>query len=192
MLKVSVYYVQILLLSFVFLISCVEKENKRVEAVSEENGFDFYQFKPYDLKPYDLNTEIMLPDETAGIGNVFNPEITHNEGSHLWTIQVGRNFILEVEDMGEIDDFFIDFRNSILESVVFDIEILFEAKNKIVYSKKLSKTYESDGFKTYHLFAHMVIDGRNYLFRNSEKGNSYNEIIYMQKSVESIELKFKK
>jgi hypothetical protein len=56
----------------------------------------------------------------------------------------------------------------------------------MVYSRSLSKQYQKVNTETFHLFAVKQIDGRLYQFRNREEGNTKAEILFMQKSIESI------
>lgn len=151
-----------------------------------EGQFDYYQFKPFDLKKFDIDATILLPDETAGIGTTFTPEMLHDEGSHLWQLQLGRNFIIHIEDLGQLTDVFSDFRTSLLKSTAFTITPLVDTDSLLVYSRFLSKQYQKEEQKTFHLFAVKSIDGRSYQFRNKEEGNTKEEILFMQKSIESI------
>lgn len=148
--------------------------------------FDYYQFKPFDLNKYDISATILLPDETAGIGTTFTPEMLHEEGSHLWQLQLGRNFIIHIEDLGQLTDVYSDFRTSMLKSTAFTITPLVDTDSLLVYSRALSKQYQKEEQETFHLFAVKFIDGRSYQFRNREEGNTKEEILFMQKSIESI------
>ena len=131
----------------------------------------------------------MLPDETAGIGNVIKPSVIHEEGSHLWTIQLGRSFVFEIEDMGELDQFLNELRGSLTKQDAFDYRIMSDANGIMVYSRQLSSRYKQDSALTYLIIAHINVAGRNYLIKNQDQGNSKKEILFMQKSLESIEIK---
>ncbi|MFM7467610.1 MAG: hypothetical protein ACKO2O_06890 [Crocinitomicaceae bacterium] len=156
------------------------------DSMQAEGEFDYYQFKSFDLKKFDINATILLPDETAGIGTTFTPEMLHEEGSHLWQLQLGRNFIIHIEDLGQLTDVYSDFRTSLLKSTAFTITPLVDTDSLLVYSRALSKQYQKEEQETFHLFAVKFIDGRSYQFRNREEGNTKEEILFMQKSIESI------
>ncbi|MFM7472528.1 MAG: hypothetical protein ACKO00_01255 [Crocinitomicaceae bacterium] len=156
------------------------------DGTQAESEFDYYQFKPFDLKKFEINATILLPDETAGIGTTFTPEMLHEEGSHLWQLQLGRNFIIHIEDLGQLTDVYSDFRTSLLKSTAFTITPLVDTDSLLVYSRALSKQYQKEEQETFHLFAVKFIDGRSYQFRNREEGNTKEEILFMQKSIESI------
>ncbi|MFM7759095.1 MAG: hypothetical protein ACKO6J_09190 [Crocinitomicaceae bacterium] len=156
------------------------------DSMQAEGEFDYYQFKSFDLKKFDINATILLPDETAGIGTTFTPEMLHEEGSHLWQLQLGRNFIIHIEDLGQLTDVYSDFRTSMLKSTAFTITPLVDTDSLLVYSRALSKQYQKEEQETFHLFAVKFIDGRSYQFRNREEGNTKEEILFMQKSIESI------
>ncbi|MFM7637950.1 MAG: hypothetical protein ACKO5W_08785, partial [Crocinitomicaceae bacterium] len=121
-----------------------------------------------------------------GIGTTFTPEMLHEEGSHLWQLQLGRNFIIHIEDLGQLTDVYSDFRTSMLKSTAFTITPLVDTDSLLVYSRALSKQYQKEEQETFHLFAVKFIDGRSYQFRNREEGNTKEEILFMQKSIESI------
>jgi hypothetical protein len=178
---VLVLFVHIIV--FYFYLSDNNK-NQAIHTASQE--FDYYQFKKFDLTKYDINSHIMLPDETAGIGTVFSPEMLHDEGSHLWQLQSGRNFIIFIEDLGELRDIFQDFKNNLTKSTAFIITPIVNKDSMMVYSRSLSKQYQKVNTETFHLFAVKQIDGRLYQFRNREEGNTKAEILFMQKSIESI------
>ncbi|MFM7300238.1 MAG: hypothetical protein ACKO1R_03760 [Crocinitomicaceae bacterium] len=110
----------------------------------------------------------------------------HEEGSHLWQLQLGRNFIIHIEDLGQLTDVYSDFRTSLLKSTAFTITPLVDTDSLLVYSRALSKQYQKEEQETFHLFAVKFIDGRSYQFRNREEGNTKEEILFMQKSIESI------
>lgn len=156
------------------------------EDTQVEGQFDYYQFKPFDLKKFDINATILLPDETAGIGTTFKPEMLHDEGSHLWQLQSGRNFIIHIEDLGELTDIFNDFKTNLFKSTTFVISPLVNSDSLLVYGRSLAKQYQKDEQETFHIFAVKQIDGRSYQFRNRDEGNTKSEILFMQKSIESI------
>ena len=59
---------------------------------------DYYQFDEHNLDIYGINASIMIPNETAGIGASFEPEIKYNDGDFKWQISAGRNFNIFIED----------------------------------------------------------------------------------------------
>lgn len=187
--KIKITLLVYALMLIILISSCRNENVKKKDIDKVESGFDYYQFQLVNLNPYDIPTSILLPDETAGIGNVFKPEIIHDEGSHLWTIQVGRNFILEIEDMGEIDDFLNDFKKDLVNNKVLKHKIIRDQKEIIIYSRTIQTRSDVDSETTYFIFAQKRIKNRNYSFRNRSEGNSLNEILYMEKSIESINLK---
>jgi hypothetical protein len=152
----------------------------------QSQEFDYYQFKAFDLKKYDINAQILLPDETAGIGTAFLPEMLHEEGGHLWQLQSGRNFILHIEDLGELTGVFQDFKTNLFKSNAFTIKLLMETDSLLVYSRVLSNQYQKETEEVFNIYAVKQIDGRLYQFRNREEGNTKAEILFMQKSIESI------
>lgn len=180
--------VVLLVLTMGILYFFVSKESSSSinENKQTEGEFDYYQFKAFDLRNYEINTSILLPDETAGIGTAFAPEMVHDEGSHLWQLQSGRNFILYIEDLGELENIFRDFKSNLLKSNAYSISTVDENDSLFVYGRKLSKEFQDRNVESFHIFAIKKIDGRFYQFKNREEGNTKTEVLFMQKSIESI------
>lgn len=170
------------------LFSCKPSKNEVSKQNEEETTFDYHQFQVQKLDDYDLPISMLLPDETAGIGNVFHPQILHDQGSHLWSIQVGRSFVIKIEDMGELDQFIVEKKNEISKDRAFEYNFLVNEDDLIVFSKKLSATYNQKSEERYYLNSRIVVENRNYLITNQENGNSLKEILYMEKSIESIRI----
>ena len=82
---------------------------------SEQSTFDYVQFQRVDLSKFDIPASIMIPDATAGIGASFKPEVEYDEGGYKWTISVGRNFQLFIEDYGDNLYRFEEFKKDLLK-----------------------------------------------------------------------------
>ncbi len=61
-----------------------------------------------------------------------------------------------------------------------------ETDSLLVYSRVLSNQYQKETEEVFNIYAVKQIDGRLYQFRNREEGNTKAEILFMQKSIESI------
>ena len=187
--KVRVFSVLCFLVFQLVFESCSRRNDKLLEETLDYSENDYYQFKSLNLEVYDLPISLMLPDETAGIGNVTQPVILHEEGSHLWSVQVGRSFIIEIEDMGELNQFLPELRSLIRKNEAFDYKLIHDKDGIIVYSRQLSSKYKQDSDESFFIMGHLQVEGRNYLLKNQDLGNSKKEILFMQKSLESIKIK---
>ncbi|MBM3160226.1 MAG: hypothetical protein FJZ66_02735 [Bacteroidetes bacterium] len=183
---VAIVLISIVLCTILFFYWKSNDNSTKTLTSEKSNDFDYYQFKPFNLTKYEINATILLPDETAGIGTAFTPEMTHEEGSHLWQLQLGRNFIIHIEDLGELTDVFQEFKQNLQKSSAFTISSIVDSDSLIVYGRSLSKQYQKENKETFHIFAVKYLDGRCYQFRNKEEGNTKTEILFMQKSIESI------
>ena len=88
-------------------------------------AFDYVQYQSFDMTPYDLSVELMLPNASSGIGTSMKPQVAYEIGGFKWTLQVGRNFSLFIEDYGDYAFRFAEFKRKLLKpNPFFEIEIV--------------------------------------------------------------------
>lgn len=147
---------------------------------------DLYQFLKIDLSPYDLPATIHIPDETAGIGASFKTKIEHEE-DFKWKISAGPNFELYIEDWGENQGRWQEFKSQLLASQVFKCTIIEENDHMIMYSKKLSQTNNAENYEhlSYHVYALIPINGVFYEITNRQEGDPLETIKLMFTSIKS-------
>jgi len=156
---------------------------------SDQSSFDYVQFQRVNLSKYDIQASIMIPDATAGIGAAFKPEVEYDEGGYKWTISVGRNFQLFIEDYGDNLYRFEEFKKDLLKdnkkTNYFQFNMLKEEKDVLVYSRKEKSDFIQDKKLTYHIYAVKKINGIYYEIRNSEHGDSKKVVDFMYHSIQS-------
>jgi hypothetical protein len=156
---------------------------------SEQSTFDYVQFQRVDLSKFDIPASIMIPDATAGIGASFKPEVEYDEGGYKWTISVGRNFQLFIEDYGDNLYRFEEFKKDLLKdnkkTNYFQFQMLKEEKDILVYSRKEKSEFIKNKRVTYHIYAVKKVNGIYYEFRNGEQGDSKKVIDFMYHSIQS-------
>jgi hypothetical protein len=147
---------------------------------------DLYQFLKIDLSPYDLPATIHIPDETAGIGASFKTKIEHEE-DFKWKISAGPNFELYIEDWGENQGRWQEFKSQLLASQVFKCTIIEENDHMIMYSKKLSQTNNAENYEhlSYHVYALIPINGVFYEITNRQEGDPLETTKLMFTSIKS-------
>lgn len=156
------------------LFGCQNNKNRQDNKPIEE---DYYQFQKVDLRSYDIEASLMIPDATAGIGTSFKPEIIHRPGDFKWIIKIGRNFQLNIEDYGDNSFRFLEIRKKILRNKFFDVKILKEQKDQILFLRDMDKSY--------HVYAVKKLDDINYEFTCRESGYSKKVAEFMFKSIKS-------
>lgn len=156
---------------------------------ASQDKFDYFQFQKVDLRAYDIDASIMIPDATAGIGASFKPNVEYDEGGYKWTISVGRNFQLFIEDYGDNLYRFAEFKKDLIKdnkkTNYFQFEMLNEEKDIIMYSRKEKSAFIKDKKLTYHIYAVKKINGIYYEIRNAERGDSKKVVDFMYHSIQS-------
>jgi hypothetical protein len=169
---------------FLFGLSGCQDENP-----SNATTFDYFQFQHVDLSKYDISASIMIPDATAGIGASFKPNVEYDEGGYKWTISVGRNFQLFIEDYGDNLYRFEEFKKDLIKdnkkTNYFQFEMLKEEKDILIYSRKENSDFIKNKKITYHIYAVKKINGIYYEIRNGEHGDSKKVLDFMYHSIQS-------
>ncbi len=154
---------------------------------------DYYQFQELSLEDYDIPAFISLPDETANIGASTKPIISHIKGDIKWSIQIGANFELLIEDYGYIDDLIEVKKQELSEQTFFQVNYLIDEPDLILYERTLlvkgiDKASPNVGVehKSYHIYASKVINGITYEFRSRQDGNEKIIVELIAKAVKSI------
>lgn len=160
---------------------------------NENIADDYYQFQELSLEDYDIPAFISLPDETANIGASTKPIISHIKGDIKWSIQIGANFELLIEDYGYIDDLIEVKKQELSEQTFFQVNYLIDEPDLILYERTLlvkgiDKASPNVGVehKSYHIYASKVINGITYEFRSRQDGNEKIIVELIAKAVKSI------
>jgi hypothetical protein len=161
------------------------------ESADKKKNFDYFQFQELNLAKYDIQATIMIPDATAGIGASFKPEVKYDEGGYKWSVSVGRNFQLFIEDYGDNLYRFAEFKKDLLKdhkkTNYFQFEMLKEEKDVLVYSRKEKSNFVKDKKLSYHIYAVKKINGIYYEIQNRELGDSKKVIDFMYHSIQSFQ-----
>ena len=139
---------------------------------------DYYQFQELSLENHDIPAYISLPDETANIGASTKPIINHIKDDIKWSIKIGENFELLIEDYGYIDDLIEVKKKELSEQTFFQVNYLIDEPNLILYERTLlvkgiDKASPNVGVehKSFHIYASKVINEITYEFKSREDGN---------------------
>ena len=132
--KISFIFYVILYLIFN---SCNNDQSTQISE-NENIANDYYQFQELSLEDYDIPAFISLPDETANIGASTKPIISHIKGDIKWSIQIGANFELLIEDYGYIDDLIEVKKQELLEQTFFQVNYLIDEPDLILYERTLT------------------------------------------------------
>lgn len=154
---------------------------------------DYYQFQELSLENHDIPAYISLPDETANIGASTKPIINHIKDDIKWSIKIGENFELLIEDYGYIDDLVEVKKKELSEQTFFQVNYLIDEPNLILYERTLlvkgiDKASPNVGVehKSFHIYASKVINGITYEFKSREDGNEKIIVELIAKAVKSI------
>ena len=154
---------------------------------------DYYQFQELSLENHDIPAYISLPDETANIGASTKPIINHIKDDIKWSIKIGENFELLIEDYGYIDDLIEVKKKELSEQTFFQVNYLIDEPNLILYERTLlvkgiDKASPNVGVehKSFHIYASKVINEITYEFKSREDGNEKIIVELIAKAVKSI------
>ena len=154
---------------------------------------DYYQFQELSLENHDIPAYISLPDETANIGASTKPIINHIKDDIKWSIKIGENFELLIEDYGYIDDLVEVKKKELSEQTFFQVNYLIDEPNLILYERTLlvkgiDKASPNVGVehKSFHIYASKVINEITYEFKSREDGNEKIIVELIAKAVKSI------
>ena len=168
-----------------------DKSNQMSE--NEKMIDDYYQFQELSLENYDIPAHISLPDETANIGASTKPSINHIKDDIKWSIKIGENFELLIEDYGYIDDLVEVKKKELSEQTFFQVNYLIDEPSLILYERTLlvkgiDKASPNVGVehKSYHIYASKVINGITYEFKSREDGNEKIIVELIAQAVKSI------
>jgi hypothetical protein len=162
----------------IFLFACGTKNDENNDKTEEQ---DYYQFQRIDLSSNDLDATIMIPDATAGIGASFKPQINHLPADYKWEISIGRNFNLQIEDFGDNAYSYPEVRKKILENKAFNVSIVKEENDQVLYKRILDNSY--------HVYAVKKVDGAYYELKSREEGDSKKIAEFIYRSVKSFKKK---
>lgn len=180
------------LVSMFMLNSCKEDviEEPIDEVVVDD---DYYEYQDFNLSDYEIPAVIKLPDETANIGASTKPEIIHSSGDIYWTINVGQNFQMVIEDFAQINDLVKVEKKELQETEFYKIKYLVEDEDMIVYERTLLVDGKADAspkvgveHRSYHVYAQKTINGITYKFASRPEGFEKMIIELMAKSIKSI------
>ncbi len=154
---------------------------------------DYYQFQELSLENHDIPAYISLPDETANIGASTKPIINHIKDDIKWSIKIGENFELLIEDYGYIDDLVEVKKKELSEQTFFQVNYLIDEPNLILYERTLlvkgiDKASPNVGVehKSFHIYASKVINEITYEFKSREDGNEKIIVELIAKAIKSI------
>ncbi|HIP32398.1 MAG TPA: hypothetical protein EYG86_06535 [Crocinitomicaceae bacterium] len=174
----------------VLLSSCEDKPN--IDETDVEVNDDYYEFQDFNLAQYDIPAMISLPDETANIGASTKPEVIHTESDIKWTLKVGQNFELEIEDYADVTDLIEVEKKELADKDFYKINYIIDEKDLILYERTLvvkgtdnaSPTVGVE-HKSYHVYGQKIVNGLTYELSSREEGYEKMIIELMAKSIKS-------
>ena len=157
---------------------------------NKTDSFDYVQYTPFDMRPYDLSIQLMLPNASSGIGTSIKPKVSYEVGGFKWQLQVGRNFMLHIEDYGDNAYRFAEFKRKLLKpNKFFEIEIVKQTKNILIYPRKVKGAFVSQKNARFYIYAVRKIDQNYYEIMNREQGDTKRVVDFMYHTIESIKSK---
>ncbi len=157
---------------------------------SIEVNDDYYEFQDFILSDFEIPAVISLPDETANIGASTKPEIIHINSDIKWTINVGQNFQLLIEDYADLTDLVEVEKKSIAD--FYKINYIIDEKDLILYERILTVKGMDNASPTvgvehrsFHVYGQKVINGITYELQSRPEGYEKAIIELMAKSIKS-------
>lgn len=149
--------------------------------------YDYVQYDLFDFGLYDLNAKMMLPNSSAGIGTSLKPNVIHDLGGFKWTVEVGRNFRLFIEDYGDYSYRFEEFKRKLMKpNKFFEIEIEKQEKDLLIYRRKVKGNFDSENNARHFIYSVRRIGPNYYEIMNSEQGDSKKVVNFMYHSIQSL------
>ncbi len=188
-------YLSLRFFIFTTLVSCIfilsSCEDAPVQSNDEiEVDDDYYEFQDFILTDYEIPAVISLPDETANIGASTKPEIIHTDSDIKWTINVGPNFQLLIEDYADLTDLIEVEKNSIAD--FYKINYIIDEEDLIVYERILNVKGQENASPTvgvehrsFHVYGQKIINGITYELKSRPEGYEKVIIELMAKSIKS-------
>lgn len=171
--------------------SCTDPVDENPDDIVVDD--DYYEFQDFILKDYEIPAVISLPDETANIGASTKPEVDHIMTDIKWTVNVGPNFQLLIEDYGDITDLIETEKKELAEQKFFKVKYIVDEPDMIVYERTLVVDGTADApstvgveHKSYHVYAQKVVNGFTYELQSREEGYEKMIIELMAKSIRSL------
>ncbi len=181
----------------IIVVSCNNKENKEEPSSEISYEDEYYEFQDFDLKPYEIPAIIALPDETANIG-ASKPVVEHIPSDIKWTIHVGPNFQLLIEDYANITDLIEVEKKTLAEKDFYEIKYLVDEPDLIVYERKLVVDGEKNApntvgieHRSFHVYGQKTVNGITYELKSRAEGHEKYIIDLMAKSIKSFREKEK-
>ena len=157
---------------------------------SKSTAFDYVQYQSFDMSPYDLSVELMLPNASSGIGTSMKPQVNYEIGGFNWTLQVGRNFSLFIEDYGDYAFRFAEFKRKLLKpNPFFEIEIVKQTDDLLIYRRKVKGEFVAQKNARFYIYSVRRINENYYEFMNREQGDTKRVIDFMYHTIQSIKAK---
>ena len=184
------FFYSALIFSAFFLTSCEEKQES--ENVQIEVNDDYYEFQDFILSDFEIPAIISLPDETANIGASTKPEVDHIGTDIKWTINVGQNFQLLIEDYADLTDLIEVEKKSMKEKDFYKINYIIDEPDLILYERVLDVKGMDNASPTvgvehrsFHVYGQKEINGITYELRSRPEGYEKVIIELMAKSIKS-------
>jgi hypothetical protein len=157
---------------------------------SKSPAFDYVQYRSFDMSPYDLYVELMLPNASSGIGTSMKPQVAYEIGGFKWTLQVGRNFSLFIEDYGDYAFRFAEFKRKLLKpNPFFEIEIVKQTKDILIYRRKVKGEFVAQKNARFFIYSVRRINENYFEIMNREQGDTKRVIDFMYHTIQSIKAK---
>jgi hypothetical protein len=152
--------------------------------------FDYVQYQSFDMSPYDLSVELMLPNASSGIGTSMKPQVAYEIGGFKWTLQVGRNFSLFIEDYGDYAFRFAEFKRKLLKpNPFFEIEMVKQTDDLLIYRRKVKGEFVAQKNARFYIYSVRRINENYYEIMNREQGDTKRVIDFMYHTIQSIKAK---
>lgn len=161
--------------------ACQEDQTKK---------FDYVQYTDFDMRPYDLAIQLKLPNASSGIGTSIKPLVSYEIGGFKWKLEVGRNFILQIEDYGDYAFRFAEFKRKLLKpNPFFEIEIVRQTNSVLIYRRKVKGAFVAKKNARFYIYSVRQINQNYYEIMNREQGDTKRVIEFMYHTIQSIKAK---
>jgi hypothetical protein len=162
------------LFSFTLLVSSCDNTADSI-APEDNNAVDLenlgaFDMNEFSLVPYGLNLTVLLPEVESSTGASIEPEVIHEDGDYLWSLNIGKNFNLIIEDFGKEKNKVSEEKEYLNgQTNIFQFEYVVDEPNIIMYKRELHE--DQGGKKSYHCYGEMEVEGYTIVLRTNESGS---------------------
>lgn len=162
-----------------------ETETTTGEDTLKSKEIDYTGMKSYDLNPHGFKSSIMVPEEISSTGEPFPVDVLRDDDVLTWTITVGSNYNLVIEEPDGEGDYIKREKERLKNDDVFTEEFITDEPDVFVYKATLPAGAGQRDY--FHVFGVVKVNNLEFIVRSNMMGEfSQVQAEDMYKSIKSL------